>query len=69
MIKESVLQKAVELIEKSDEVLVTTHIRPDGDACGCMMAMAKALEALGKKVKLLMLSPIPRWYELVKMLH
>jgi phosphoesterase RecJ-like protein len=63
MIKESILQKAVELIEKSDEVLVTTHIRPDGDACGCMMAMAKAIEALGKKVKLLMLSPIPRWYE------
>jgi phosphoesterase RecJ-like protein len=63
MIKESIVQKAVELIKKSDEVLVTTHIRPDGDACGCMMAMAKALEALGKKVKLLMLSPIPKWYK------
>ncbi|MHC4265550.1 MAG: DHH family phosphoesterase [Planctomycetota bacterium] len=63
MIKESVLQKAVELIEKSDDVLVATHIRPDGDACGCMIAMAKAIEALGKKVRLLTLSPIPRWYE------
>jgi len=26
-------QKAVELIDKSSNVLITTHARPDGDAC------------------------------------
>jgi phosphoesterase RecJ-like protein len=63
MIEENVLKKAVELISNSQEVLITTHIRPDGDACGCMIAMAGALEAMGKKVKLLLLSPVPKWYE------
>jgi phosphoesterase RecJ-like protein len=63
MVKKSDLKKAVDLIDKSNQVLVTTHARPDGDACGCMEAMSKALQALGKKVKLLMLSEIPMWYE------
>ena len=53
MVKKSDLKKAVDLIDKSNQVLVTTHTRPDGDACGCMEAMSKALQALGKKVKLL----------------
>jgi len=56
-------QKAVELINKSSNVLITTHTRPDGDACGCIVAMCDALGALGKKVKMLMLSPVPEWYE------
>ena len=56
-------QKAVDLINKSNNVLITTHTRPDGDACGCMTAMSDALTALGKKVKLLLLSPMPEWYE------
>ena len=29
-----ILQKAVDLIEAAGRVLVTTHTRPDGDACG-----------------------------------
>jgi len=56
-------QKAVELINKSSNVLLTTHTRPDGDACGCIAAMSDALAALGKNVKPLLLSPIPEWYE------
>lgn len=56
------LQKAVELINKSGSVLITTHIKPDGDACGSMATMYHALTALGKDVKLLLLSPLPQWY-------
>jgi len=56
-------QKAIELINKSSNVLITTHTRPDGDACGCIVAISDVLTALGKKSKALMLSPIPEWYE------
>ncbi|MEJ2701485.1 MAG: DHH family phosphoesterase, partial [Sedimentisphaerales bacterium] len=53
---------AIELINKSASILATTHTRPDGDACGCVAAMCEGLRALGKKVKPLMLSPVPAWY-------
>jgi phosphoesterase RecJ-like protein len=56
-------QKAVELIGKSDKVLLTTHTRPDGDACGCMAALFETLTSLGKNVKILLLSELPAWYE------
>ena len=56
-------RKAVELINKSSNILITTHTRPDGDACGCIVAISDVLAALGKKAKALMLSPIPEWYE------
>ena len=56
-------QKAIELINKSSNVLITTHTRPDGDACGCIVAISDALAALGKKSKSLMLSQMPEWYE------
>ena len=63
MIDEKEYQKALELINKSDTILITAHTRLDGDACGCMAAMDDTLTALGKKVKPLFLSPIPEWYE------
>jgi phosphoesterase RecJ-like protein len=63
MIYEKEYQKALDLINKSDTILITAHTRLDGDACGCMAAMDDTLTALGKKVQLLFLSPIPEWYE------
>ncbi len=57
------LEQAVALIKKSESILITTHTKPDGDACGCVAAMCAALGALGKKIKPLMLSPVPQWYE------
>lgn len=55
-------QKAVELIDKSSNILLTTHIKPDGDACGCVAAMYDTLIALGKKVNLILPSELPEWY-------
>ena len=55
-------QEASEVISKSKTVLLTTHVRPDGDACGCMAALAEVLRGQGKDVKLLLLSEMPRWY-------
>jgi phosphoesterase RecJ-like protein len=63
MVKNSDFAKAVQLIDESESVLITTHTKPDGDACGCIAAMCDALGALGKNIKPLLLSPAPAWYE------
>ena len=63
MIKEADFQKAVELIGKSNKVLITTHTRPDGDGCGCIAAISQTLTALGKNAEMLLLSELPAWYE------
>jgi phosphoesterase RecJ-like protein len=63
MVENERFQKVVDLINSSSSALVTTHAKPDGDACGCVAVLCDALRALGKTAKPLMLSPIPRWYE------
>lgn len=40
----------VEIVRRHQRFLVTTHIRPDGDALGCELAMTAILETLGKDV-------------------
>ena len=56
-------QKVIKLINQSSNILITTHTKPDGDACGSVMAMSEALRALGKSINPLLLSAIPSWYE------
>ncbi|MDD5458074.1 MAG: bifunctional oligoribonuclease/PAP phosphatase NrnA [Phycisphaerae bacterium] len=56
-------QKAVNLINENQRILLTTHRRPDGDACGSIAALSEALLRNGKDVKVLFLSPIPQWYQ------
>ena len=65
MITNNDFQKATELINKSESILLTCHDKPDGDACGCIVALCEALGALGKNVKPLFLSPLPEWYEIL----
>jgi phosphoesterase RecJ-like protein len=40
----------VELIRSKQRIVLTTHVRPDGDAIGSELAMAEALQQLGKQV-------------------
>jgi len=54
---------AVELIEKSSSILITTHILPDGDACGSLVAICDTLTSIGKKTEVVLPSDIPEWYE------
>ena len=56
-------KKAIELISESERILLTTHHKPDGDAIGSLSVMTEVLLALGKKVKPLILSPMPEWYK------
>ena len=55
-------QKAIALIDSCSKALISTHVRPDGDGCGCMRAMMDALAGLGKQVCPLLLSPPASWY-------
>ena len=63
MATNSSFQKAVELVGKSRNILITTHSKPDGDACGSMAAICEAMTALGKKAQVLLLTELPGWYE------
>jgi phosphoesterase RecJ-like protein len=40
-----------ELLRSRNSFLILSHMRPDGDAIGCQLAMAHCLKALGKTVK------------------
>jgi bifunctional oligoribonuclease and PAP phosphatase NrnA len=45
-----------------DRFLLTSHSRPDGDSIGSQLAMAFALEALGKRVRIINADPAPEHY-------
>jgi phosphoesterase RecJ-like protein len=61
-VSDGTYERAAALVEKSSRILVTTHTRPDGDACGCLQAMTEVLRELGKTAVPLLLSPMPDWY-------
>ena len=54
-------QQALALIEKANDILITTHTRPDGDACGCVAALMQAFRTRGQTVRPLFVSPVPSW--------
>lgn len=46
-------------IHNSRTILIASHIQPDGDAIGSMLALGVALKSMGKSVTLYNESPIP----------
>ena len=48
-----------EAIAMRDRFVLSSHARPDGDAIGSQLAMAYALDALGKHVTLVNRDPVP----------
>ncbi|NQT39125.1 MAG: DHH family phosphoesterase [Planctomycetes bacterium] len=48
-----------EIVRANRRFLLTTHVRPDGDALGSELAMALILEALGKEVRIVNAHPTP----------
>jgi phosphoesterase RecJ-like protein len=53
----------VDLIESHDRFLVTTHVRPDGDALGSEVGMTGLLRQKGKDVRVVNASPTPPRYD------
>lgn len=50
------------IIRFNKHFLLTTHVNPDGDGIGAACAMAELLLHMGKKVRIVCDSPIPRKY-------
>lgn len=63
MVDVNKFKQAVEMISASKSVLITSHTRPDGDACGSVRALCDAIQNMGKNAYPLFLSPIASWYE------
>ncbi len=69
MINEPVATASTPVRQIRDEImrrqrfLLTSHARPDGDSIGSQLAMAFALEALGKQVRIVNADPAPEHYQ------
>lgn len=59
---EEFLREAAGLITSQPTAWIATHQRPDGDALGSMLGLARALEKLGKRVARLCANPVPENY-------
>jgi len=58
-------QPILEILKHSKNVLVTTHVRPDGDALGSSAAMVMGMRQMGISSEVLLLSHLPRKYAFV----
>ena len=58
-------QKIIDVLAKCKRVLVTTHVRPDGDALGSSGALVLGLRQKGIDAEVLLLSHLPRKYSFV----
>jgi bifunctional oligoribonuclease and PAP phosphatase NrnA len=69
MINEPVATATTPIRQIRDEILrrqrflLTSHARPDGDSIGSQLAMAFALDALGKEVRIVNADPAPEHYQ------
>ena len=57
-----VVDEICDAIHARRRFLITSHARPDGDAVGSQLAMAYALLALGKDVRIVNADPAPEHY-------
>ncbi len=57
--KTEILRKIAEEVRSGFRFLISTHLNPEGDAIGSVLALGLVLEDLGKKVLVLTQDPIP----------
>jgi phosphoesterase RecJ-like protein len=51
------------LLDEAENVVVLSHVRPDGDAVGSLLALALSLEERGKKVVPLLFDGVPARFQ------
>jgi bifunctional oligoribonuclease and PAP phosphatase NrnA len=51
------------LINKSENIFIASHINPDGDNIGSILAMGLALKNMGKNVNVLKTDAIPKYFD------
>ena len=63
MTSDGAVQQIRDEILRRDRFLLTSHARPDGDSIGSQLAMAFALDALGKHVRIVNADAAPDHYQ------
>ena len=58
-------RQVIDVLTRCGRVLVTTHVRPDGDALGTVAATILAMRKAGIEAEALLLSHLPRTYAYV----
>jgi phosphoesterase RecJ-like protein len=53
----------VQFVKSHQRFLLTTHVRPDGDGLGSMLALADVLQRNGKQVQMTVASSLPPRYD------
>lgn len=51
----------VSAINHAAEIVITTHVIPDGDAIGSLLGLMHALESIGKRVTAALSDPVPEY--------
>jgi phosphoesterase RecJ-like protein len=51
-----------DLLTGAETVVLSTHVKPDGDALGSMLGLGEVLERAGKKIICYLEDPVPRSY-------
>jgi bifunctional oligoribonuclease and PAP phosphatase NrnA len=57
------LDEIVNAIKAGKRFAITSHRRPDGDSIGSSLALAQALESVGKAADVVMADPVPQSYQ------
>ncbi len=59
---DSPLAKVIEILRSKKSFLITSHLRPDGDAIGSQLALASLLEEMGKSAFIVNVDPVPETF-------
>ncbi|WP_425060905.1 Bifunctional oligoribonuclease and PAP phosphatase NrnA [Sporomusa carbonis] len=57
------IARSAQLLDQAKSIMLTTHISPDGDALGSLLALYAYLSAQKKQVRMLLDDEIPRTYK------
>ena len=57
---QTTIEQAAEILKNSDNILLLTHMSPDGDTLGCAFALCRALQLMGKNARVTTEGEIPK---------
>ena len=60
------IKQIIEQMEKADNILLSSHLSPDGDNIGSLIGLGYSLKEYGKKVTILELDEIPKKLKFIK---
>ena len=56
---EEIIGAIKERLEKSKNIVIASHVRPDGDAIGSLLGLGLALQNAGKSVQMVLVDGVP----------